>query len=337
MSQLTPELKAKLDETHLDWERICFDSGPLDRDAANAAVLKLYEYLADKSGDATAPRAPKHVVWASSTDAALYAINVMYDFRRMELVPDEWKERVFDILGEEILAEAKDHIENLPKEELSKRTCQLEYFPTSCWGVWDAYWIAPYEFARDHMEVQYEPDDNERLDVWLEVCKHCHWFWPFENVCVFVEAPKEVHFDDEHRLHNLAGPSFAFEDGMKIYAVAGTVVSEKTVMAPETITADEIDAEENIEVRRIMIDQMGIEKYLKEVDTEVVDMDGATSDGGAPRSLLRVKKTGQQFLCGTDGSTKRVYYMRVSPEVKTCTAAHLSISGFDDGDIIAEC
>ena len=57
--------------------------------------------------------------------------------------------------------------------------------------------------------------------------------------------------------------------------------------------------------------------------------DERTSEGGGPRALLR-DSDGSQWLCGTDGSTSRVYYMSVPNDVMTCRDAHCAIAGIDE-------
>jgi len=56
--------------------------------------------------------------------------------------------------------------------------------------------------------------------------------------------------------------------------------------------------------------------------------------GSMPRALMEDKQ-GQRWLVGTDGSTKRVYYMRAPREANTCAEAHSALAGFDENQIIA--
>jgi hypothetical protein len=97
-------------------------------------------------------------------------------------------------------------------------------------------------------------------------------------------------------------------------------VNEQIIMHPETLTAKQADEEGNMEIRRIIIERMGPGKYLMETGAKVLDMDSLTIPGSAPRALM-VDNKGMKWLCGTDGSTKRCYYMSVPRESKTCTEA----------------
>ena len=111
-------------------------------------------------------------------------------------------------------------------------------------------------------------------------------------------------------------------------------------MRPHEISVEKIEAEQNAEVRRIMTERFGYGRYLSETGAQVIDMDVIAvntldeSFGSMPRALM-VDKQGQRWLVGTDGSTKRVYYMRAPNEANTCAEAHSALAGFDENQIIA--
>jgi len=86
----------------------------------------------------------------------------------------------------------------------------------------------------------------------------------------------------------------------------------------------------------VLIERMTPSRYLRESGAKLIDADheGARK-GSAPRALLRDEK-GEQWLVGTDGGTRRVYYMPVPDDVKTCREAHCAICGFDESKILAK-
>jgi hypothetical protein len=121
-----------------------------------------------------------------------------------------------------------------------------------------------------------------------------------------------------------------------LWHIHGVRVTQQIVEFPETLTVEQVSKEENAEVRRIMIDRMTPEKYLWESKAELIDTDfEQCRKGAAPRALLRDSR-GDQWLVGTDGGTKRVYYMPVAGDVKTCRQAHESICGFDETRVLAK-
>lgn len=213
-----------------------------------------------------------------------------------------------------------------------------EYFRVTAWGNMEAYWIAFYLYCHDVLGVPYSDEHLKLLKIWEKIARNGHWWYPFDNVVVCCEKPVAIHFNEQNMLHCTTGPAVEYEDGWGPYVIESVRVPRYVVMEPDTITVEKIEAESNIEIRRIMINQMGISKYLSDSDATLVDLDNVKvthdSDELMPRALMRDKK-GNQYLCGTDGSTKRVYYMKVPPDAKTCRDAHNMIAGFDESKIIS--
>jgi hypothetical protein len=110
----------------------------------------------------------------------------------------------------------------------------------------------------------------------------------------------------------------------------GVQVNRRIVFAPETITAQEVLATSNTELRRVMLERMTHEKFLLEVNAEVLDQD---RDTGGVRKLLRVNLEDDEALVAIwviCPSTDRNYVLRVPPTMKTCRQAAAWIAGFDN-------
>ncbi len=110
----------------------------------------------------------------------------------------------------------------------------------------------------------------------------------------------------------------------------GVRVDARIAFFPEQITAEEVLAEPNAELRRVMIERMGFEKFLKVAGAEVLHED---RDAGGPRQLLRVPLAGDEPLVVVSvrcPSTARHYLIRVPPAMKSCHQAVAWTAGFDD-------
>jgi len=148
--------------------------------------------------------------------------------------------------------------------------------------------------------------------------------------CIISARPTKLVVDADNRPHCEDGPFCEWADGTRLWSWHGVRVPGWVIEHPELITADDVTAEQNEEVRRVLVERMTPEKFLAESKAEVIDMDfEGTATGSAARALLR-DKTGGVWLVGTDGSTKRTYYMPVTPTIKTCRAAHEERCGFDE-------
>ncbi len=109
----------------------------------------------------------------------------------------------------------------------------------------------------------------------------------------------------------------------------GVRIDERIAFRPELITAEEVLGEQNAERRRVLLERMGLEKFLQAVKYTVVDAD---TDPGGDRRLLELRFTDEDLrvLAVTCPSTGRNYFIRVPPYVNGCHEAAAWIAGFDN-------
>jgi hypothetical protein len=113
----------------------------------------------------------------------------------------------------------------------------------------------------------------------------------------------------------------------------GVRVSERVAFHPEALTAEEVLAETNAEVRRVMIERMGYMRFAAEAKAAIIDED---RDRGGRRQLLKIDLREDEPLVGLFckcPSTAREYFLRVPPSVSTCHQAAAWIAGFDDASL----
>jgi hypothetical protein len=134
--------------------------------------------------------------------------------------------------------------------------------------------------------------------------------------------PTVVKVDDRNRLHSESGPAFAWLDDIQDYYWHGVRVEQYVVDNPERITVAEIEAEANVEVRRIKIERFGQTRYLLDSSAREIHRD----DYG---TLYRKEERGDEPLVMVnvvnatpepDGSFKD-YFLRVPPTMRTAREA----------------
>jgi len=169
-----------------------------------------------------------------------------------------------------------------------------------------------------------------------EVLEECGMFWLFPEVAFVVDRPEILSVNANGALHSEVGPAVRFRDGLALHAVHGVAVPDRVFEHPEDLTVDEIDREANSEVRRVMIDRMGRQRYLElararrfhEDETGVLWRHGAVVERSVPgrhRSILRHTRPVAfvEVVNGTaepDGTFKR-YFLRVPPNMQTAREA----------------
>ena len=109
----------------------------------------------------------------------------------------------------------------------------------------------------------------------------------------------------------------------------GVKIDERIAFHPESIEGKEILGERNAELRRVMLERFGLEKFFQSVKHDVVDTD---TDPGGERRLLRLRFEDEDLLVLAVAcpSTGRRYFIRVPPFVRECHQAAAWIAGFDD-------
>jgi hypothetical protein len=110
----------------------------------------------------------------------------------------------------------------------------------------------------------------------------------------------------------------------------GVSINERIAFRPETLVIDEILAERNAEVRRVMVERFGFDRFMTEAKAEVLDKD---RDAGGERQLLRVPiQDDEDIVCVSVfcPSTGGQFFLRVPPSVTTCRNAIAWTAGYDN-------
>jgi Domain of unknown function (DUF6745) len=144
------------------------------------------------------------------------------------------------------------------------------------------------------------------------------WWWPYADVAVVSARPVEVHRDNVGRLHHGDGPALAYPDGWGLWAWRGMPIPPEVVPELATLTVDRIRAEDNAELRRVMLEHFGYDRYLRESGAKEVGRDECgilwrvALPGDEPLVMVEVVNSTPE----PDG-TSRVYFLRVPPSVRT--------------------
>lgn len=190
-----------------------------------------------------------------------------------------------------------------------------------CFGPNEAGWAAMVSFFRDELGLVKETDMSVGL---IEVTEKCGWFIPMVDLCIIADRPNVLHLDDEGRLDCEDGLAIGYTDGEGVYSVRGVVMPKDVITDRSTLTVKRIEDEENIEVRRIMIDLYGMEAYITDSGAEEIDR-GTVSQSGSLVKLYRKEQDDDETIITAkvinstpepDGTIKN-YFLRVPPDITT--------------------
>jgi len=297
------------------WWKIGTSTESADRPLAETSINKLYSEIGNDSPE---------FIWAKSPYQVNFLIHLFKNSKFEKEHKHLSKQKVKELI--ETLT-AREDFESYVVEYTGSSP---EFENTLLLGSLDSSWICFYLFCRE-IGVKYETDKNDLLNTWSDIAKSAFWWYPFEHFCFVSERPTYIGWNDEENpsIHCETGPAVSFSDGYEIFAINGVVVERYVVMETEKITIEDINSEENAEVKRIKVEQMGYGEYLSQTGAEILDTD---THMGTLRALMKDSED-RVYLCGTDGSTERVYYMPVPNTMKTCKEASRALSGFDESDL----
>ena len=136
-----------------------------------------------------------------------------------------------------------------------------------------------------------------------------------DKFCMVSDFPERILVDERNRPHCDDGPSHRWRDGWSIWHLHGVRVTEQIVMRPDTITVEQIRAENNAEVRRVMIDRYGEERYIIDSGMRPVAHDEQfgtlyveAQESGTPIAKIRVINRSPE----PDGTFKP-YWLDINP------------------------
>ena len=332
--ELTAARSEEIQRVYREYRDVGLSTERADFEAAQTAITRLYERIGRKC--------PYFVRLDSPLAAELYidlycrtfpmAQKLSKDQLRGQLVEQLWGQ-----LGGQLWGQLRGQL----RDQLWDQS--LRYMGTRFSGAWDSYLWAWGDGGR-RIGAVYPPALNAALDDHIAVSRSIGWWYPFDEFCVLTGRPDVVALDDRARLHSIAGPALRYRDGYALHAVHGVRVPAWIIERKEKITTTKIDAETNAEIRRVMVEQYGQDKYLLDSGATLVQRDQAgilyrkELPGDEPIVMVRVLNStpepdgvmsreeavetfggaARAAIDAPEGSRFKQYMIRVPPTV--CTA-----------------
>ncbi|MFJ9952398.1 DUF6745 domain-containing protein [Kitasatospora sp. NPDC091207] len=185
-------------------------------------------------------------------------------------------------------------------------------------GQHDAPWFAALEAAG---VLTGAPDGQAGADALADVGRGAGWWWPYEGVALVSERPVALHRDEAGRLDRADGPALEFADGFALHAWRGMPVPADFLSGLGGVTVERIRTEENAELRRVLLEHYGYERYLADSGAEPLHHD-------ATGKLWRIQLPDDEPVVMVEvvnstaepDGTFRTYWLRVPPSIRTARA-----------------
>ncbi|HEY9717928.1 MAG TPA: hypothetical protein V6C69_10695 [Trichormus sp.] len=191
------------------------------------------------------------------------------------------------------------------------------------WQGGQERWLPFYSFPLDAVgERFYDPDTVRLLRSWTALLGNSIPFMPFSNVCFVSDQPIRIELDDRGRLHSADFKAIEYPDGFHLYSWHGTTVADFIIVEPEKISVELIESEQNVEVRRVLIERYGTAKYVHDSGSKEIDRDsfGVLYRKEIPNDEAIVMVAVMNSTPEPDGSFHQ-YFLRVPPTINTAREA----------------
>ena len=184
----------------------------------------------------------------------------------------------------------------------------------SAWSMWVGgnQWSGAAAYLSFFRHVARLPLDYTQWDAY-ETLAHYGPRVMHDEFCLVSERPVRLTVDDQSRPHAEHGPFCAWSDGTALYAYHGVRVPGWIMDRPQDITIARIDAEENAEVKRVMIERYGMGRYLTDSGALPIHADdyGTLYRLGEDDLMVRVRNSTPE----SDGTVKE-YTLRVDAQCR---------------------
>ena len=332
ITSLTPEQEAQLEPWAQKWIKIGLSTERADWDRFSAAALACYRF-ADLDPNVPIIRVASPVVGAVAAIVADRAFADLGAKKGPIRIDNEPVHHAADDAAAEALVrgghgllrmdQIKSAIAAARKAVAKDRLYWHRWMGGSLWG----YWVSMESFFREVCGLELEGDLSDRAKALAEITQSACYWWPNEHFIMVCDRPTAIHLDDNNRLHNESGKAIEWIDGWGLYSLEGVTLTE--AQAVGEVTVDMIKSETNAEIRRLLAQRYGMDRYLRDTGAKEIHRD-------QNRVLVQDMDKRRWMVC-TDGSTGRVYQIRVPESAQTCREAHEAISGLRESDCVVQC
>ena len=305
ITKLTPVQEGRLVEFREEWRKVGLCCDPADFETGDDVIRGFYRRLNKPdpiilhfSSPAMCELAVNfvfHVLKDSQLDSQLHSKldSQLYSQLGSQLysqLGSQLHSQLYSQLGSQLYSQLDSQLRSQLDSQLhsqlysqlgSQLYSQLDklrpYFLNNRWGsqhwcAWEAFYLFGHEIG-----VEYSAEDIALLREWARLSKSIGWWAPWDGICFVSDRPRHVSFDAARRLHSETGMAVEYSDGWGVHAWHGLRVPAEFINDRDKITFKQIQEEGNLELRRVLRDLYGRDRYLADIGAVEVNRSAANS------------------------------------------------------------
>lgn len=290
VAEFAVHAKGCYESANLTWPgRVFYTGGPVTMSVAGPVISFFLDYFQSKHSIAPTDVSDELISESIKLlEAGMGNDDINEDIRQM------CRHLISGVLGADKVEEIFVHSFRKEVEQAIKSNWNMSLGGNQYWSYWSA-WTS---FFREVCDLELEDGLWDKAKAYEGAQINSWAWWPHSEFVLVCDHPLAIHRIqvaesgwNSHVLHNETGPSVEFRDGYKIWSINGTRVTEKIVLYPESLTPEDVWAETNSEVRRVMIDRMGWDRFVSEANLVFI---ASAEDPGNPGYNVDLYKVPEQ-------------------------------------------
>lgn len=316
IASLTPEQEVLIPVYREKWLRIALSTERLDRQKATEAVKVTYANMGFPEPDILFCNSP---FAAFSTFESQLKTPLENELTNRIIWETQWWKLAVALRNQLSNQLEFDLERKLYKQRGKQLNIQFEQWlvPQSLTNAMNVY--IDFDFYVSVLNCTCSRLNQKTGKAVQALVKDCGWILPFEKLCVVCDRPSKISCDSEGRPHAKGEPAIQFTDGYSLYFYHGVTIPEKYgKLHPKDWQAQWILKEDNAEVRRILIQEIGYDQIARELQATELDY-------WAVYTLLKIDNQADiepiYLLKMTCPSTGLIHALRVPPDMKSAREA----------------
>lgn len=199
-------------------------------------------------------------------------------------------------------------------------------------GGWGSYYLSQIEFYVQHRQRK-RASRGYAFQRWQNLSRGAAMYLFFEKVAFVCDRPRALHLDDQLRLHNPHDVALSYRDGYSIYSWHGRSLPPSVILDPDSINSESILQETNIEVRSVMLERYGIDRFVSEAAVKRDESKfGILWERPLPLEDGKIVVVEVVNATPEPDGTYKHYFLRVHPAITTAREAVAWTFGMHEDD-----